>query len=850
MRLPTGTVTFLFTDVEGSTRLLLELGAERYAKALAEHRRLLRKAASSQGGVELGTEGDGSFFAFPTAPGAVAAAAEAQEAFASGSIHVRMGLHTGTPLLTDEGYVGIDVHRAARIAAAGHGGQVLLSAATAALVGTEELKDLGEHRLKDLAAPERVTQLGQREFPPLKSLYRTNLPIPPTPFLGRALELADLVELLNRVEVRLLTLTGPGGTGKTRLALQAAAEAADAFPDGIWWISLAPLRDAALVVPAVAQALGVREERDQPLVELLIARLAGNRALLILDNAEHLLPALAADVVRLRDAGGLKLLLTSRERLRLQGEHVWPVPGLSDADAVALFIASARSLNPSFAPTPAVGDLCARLDNLPLAIELAAARLPLFSPEQLLEHIGMRLDLLKGGRDADPRQQTLRATIDWSYELLSADEQRLFASLSVFAGGCKYEAIQEIATSDPDTLQSLIDKSLVRRREDHAGRPRYSMLETIREYADERLQALGEVETARTRHADHFLAFAEQGARATTPFPEKENQSRSESSRIQWRDEMLIEQPNFARALEWYNRGKQTDNLLRLVAALWRTWESLGRVAHARSWLARSLASADQAEPGLRNDLLLGAGELAMLQGDFRTASSYLEQSLALARSRNDARRTGESLLLMAGVQSATADFGRAEVLYQESADVFASNDYEIGIAVAKVSLAALALAEGDPSEGARLAQEARLLSNRIGWPSGAAWALINEATAEVLQDRPSDALQLIRLGLEMCLELGLPHGVADSFRVIAAALASAGDARVAAHLLAASERLETALEVELGRAERELGRRTLEMLEKRLQSTELKAALDSGRMLTTEQAITYARKHLVAVGA
>ena len=431
--LPSGTVTFLFTDIEGSTKLLHELGADAYGAALAEHRRVIREACATEGGVEVDTQGDAFFFAFPTAPGAVAASSTMTEALASGPIRVRAGLHTGTPLLAEEGYVGDDVHRAARIAAAGHGGQVLVSASTASLLELE-LTDLGEHRFKDLGVPERVFQLGDTTFPPLKSLFRTNLPVPATTFLGREREVAEIASLLQD-GARLLTLTGPGGTGKTRLAIHSAAEAAESFPDGIWWVPLSSLREAHLLVSSVAQALAVEEEAGRDLLTGVQARLVGRRALLILDNAEHLMPEVASGIAALRDIEGPTLLVTSRERLQLQGEHMYSVPSLADRDGIELFLTRARAMGSGVDSSEAVAELCSRLDNLPLAIELAAARTVVFSPEQLVDRLSQRLDLLKAGRDADPRQQTLRATIEWSYDLLESEEQRLFRALSVFAGG-------------------------------------------------------------------------------------------------------------------------------------------------------------------------------------------------------------------------------------------------------------------------------------------------------------------------------------------------------------------------------------------------------------------------------
>ena len=499
---PSGTVTFLFTDVEGSTRLLGELGAERYGAALAEHRRVLRAAAARHGGVEVDAQGDAFFVAFPTARGALACAAEATQALAAGPIRVRMGLHTGTALVTEEGYVGLDVHRAARIAAAGHGGQVLISSSTAALIepGSRQLEwalhDLGEHRFKDLTAPERVYQLGDQPFPPLRSLYRTNLPVPATPFLGRERELAKVVDLLARDDVRLVTLTGPGGVGKTRLALQAAAEASERFPDGVYWVQLSPLRDAGLVLPTIAQALDLTEQPGRSLVQTLVAVLATKRIVLLVDNAEHLLPEVAGELAALLAVDGPTLLVTSRERLQLRAEHLYPVPALEERDAVALFVTRAAALDVSVGPSAAVAHLCERLDELPLALELAAARTPLFSVEQLLDRVGQRLDLLKGGRDSDPRQRTLRTTIEWSHDLLSPSEQALFRRLCVFVGGCSYDAAERVCGADPDTLQSLIDKSLLRRRDVEFG-SRYWMLETIREYAAERLDASGEADRLR-----------------------------------------------------------------------------------------------------------------------------------------------------------------------------------------------------------------------------------------------------------------------------------------------------------------------------------------------------------------
>jgi predicted ATPase len=486
--LPTGTVTFLFTDVEGSTRLLHELGDE-YAEVLAEHRRALRGAFAAHGGIEVDTQGDAFFVAFAKASEALAAAASARAALEPGPIRVRMGLHTGEPVLADEGYVGIDVHRAARIAAAGHGGQILVSQSTRDLAGGQELRDLGEHRLKDLSAPERIYQLGDADFPALKTLNQTNLPVQPTPLVGRESELRQVKELLDKSP--LVTLTGTGGSGKTRLALQVAADLVERYADGVWFVSLAAVRDAGLIEPTIAQVVGAAEDLGQ--------FLRGKDALLLLDNLEQLLPAAAPVVAAL----GAHVLATSRERLNLSGEHEYPVPPLPIEEAATLFTERARQLRPSFEADEHVTEIARRLDGLPLAVELAAARVKVLTPEQIVERLVQRLELLTGGvHDAPERQRTLRATIGWSYDLLEADERRLFTRLAVFSGSFNLAAVEAVCAGELDTLSSLVEKSLLR----STGDGRFFLLETIREYALEQLEAVDEL---RERHAEYFLALVQ-----------------------------------------------------------------------------------------------------------------------------------------------------------------------------------------------------------------------------------------------------------------------------------------------------------------------------------------------------
>jgi predicted ATPase/class 3 adenylate cyclase len=522
--LPQGTVTFLFTDIEESTHLQQQLG-DRYAGVLAELRQLLHAVFRVWNGHEVDTQGDAFFVAFARATDAVWAAVEIQRILAAHvwphgvMVRVRIGLHTGEPSLGPEGYVGLDVARGARMMSAGHGGQILLSQTTRDLVEQHlpddvSLQDLGAHRLKDLQHKSHLFQLVIADipsaFPPLKTLdsHPNNLPIQPTALIGREKEVATVERRLRREGVRLVTLTGPAGIGKTRLGLQVAAELADRFPDGVYFVNLAPTSDSEFVVPTIAETLAIKEIAGHSLLDLLKAWLREKQLLLLLDNFEQVVGAAGQVAALLATCPKLKMIVTSRMVLRVQAEHEFAVPPLalpdprsvpdlgtlSQYEAVALFLQRAQAVKPEFqvtnASAPAIAEICIRLDGLPLAIELAAARIKLLPPQALLARLGQRLDVLTGGaRDAPARQQTLRDTIAWSYQLLDAVEQRLFQRLSVFAGGCTLQAVEAIGAVFGDTagqvferVASLIDKSMLQQTEEQGEEPRLLMLETIRAY--------------------------------------------------------------------------------------------------------------------------------------------------------------------------------------------------------------------------------------------------------------------------------------------------------------------------------------------------------------------------------
>jgi len=816
LELPSGTVTFLFTDIEGSTRLLQELG-EQYAEVLAEHRRALRDAFERNGGVEVDTQGDAFFVAFARASDAVAGAQAGQDALRAGPVRVRMGLHTGEPMLGEEGYVGMDVHRGARVASAGHGGQVLLSQTTYDLLDSSaELVDLGLHRLKDLSEPQRLYQLGTEEFPPLKSLHQTNLPVPATPFLGRERELGEVLGLLR--SSRVLTLTGPGGSGKTRLALQTAAEAADDFAAGVWWVPLSTLRDPALVRDSIAQVLGSKNG--------LADHIADKELLLLLDNLEHLLDSVPELAALLGRCSGLRLLVTSREPLRISAEQEYPVAPFASEEAVDFFCARARAARPDFVPAAALPDICRRLDNLPLALELAAARMKILSPDQLLARLEQALPLLTGGRsDAPERQRTLAATIAWSHEMLTDPEQRLFASLSVFVGGCTLEAAETVCAADVDGLASLVDKSLVRQSEE-----RFWMLETIREFALEQLREHDTHDALRCRHADYFLA----GAEATAgPLFESLTQDQ-----LEWFER---EQDNLRAALDRLHETDAEPELeARLVIACAKFWNHRGLWLEARRWQDAALERAGGAPPLLRGRLLWGTAESMWIQGDYRRGRDLAEAAIELLDQLEAA--TLDAIAARSALAAAEHHLGnvtRAGEIFESAAARarMAGNDFLLATALAGLGNQAL---EARNLSRARVhLEEVAAIARRRRQEPLLANALVDLGFVALEEAAVEEAAANFRASLAICRVERVTHTLVWVVEGLAAVALVRGEPAVATRLLAATDSLRT----EFGFVEGyytigdEVRQRTLAAAREKLGEAEFAAALTEGRALSIDEA-------------
>jgi predicted ATPase len=774
MGLPGGTVTFLFTDIEGSTRLLQRMGPERYGEALAAHRRLLRQAFAAEGGVEVDTQGDAFFVAFPTVSGAAVAARNGHSALAAGPITVRMGLHTGTPVLTDEGYVGIDVHRGARIAALAHGGQVIISAATADLLTDEPLRDLGRHRLKDFDAPAQLYQLGPGEFPPLRTPGAVDLPVHPTAFLGRSRELYEAVSAWLDRDPRVLTIVGPGGTGKTRFSVELARVLADQAAGGTVFVALAAVRDAQSVVPLIADRLGAAG----PDLPAIAARVGGKRTHVVLDNLEQLLPKAARPLADLLAAvPSLRILATSREPLRIAGECEFDLPPMDEPEAVALFLARAAAVRAGTVDSPAVHELVRRLDGLPLAVELAAARVKLLGPEQILKRIAQRLDLLKGGRDADERHATLRATIAWSHDLLDEEERQLFARLAVFRGGWSLAAAEEVCQCDLDTLASLLDKSLIRRRTQENGDERFTMLETIREFATECLRACDEEDPVRQRQAEWLIGLAVRaGTRGTLGFLGR------------WDlDAVTPEMDNVRAVLEWAQRHQPGQGLM--LAAYFEAFWVVREPAEGASWLEPLLAAANDADPLLRGHALRALGAVCEHLGDYERAAIAYEQSLEAATGSGDAAQLA---YLRYRVASCLIDKGGDAAAYgpmlAESLRTFRELGYRGAEAEVLGALAGIPYAQGDVQRAIDLTLESARVALQDGWRFWAGMQLNGAATLELERGNLDAVQDHARAALDLDLQIDANRGALACAAKLALVAAERGQAERAGRLWGAIE--------------------------------------------------------------
>jgi predicted ATPase/class 3 adenylate cyclase len=889
---PSGTVTFLFTDVEGSTKRW-EQHPQEMQRAMQRHDGILRAAIEQHGGYVFKTVGDGFCAAFPTPHLALAAAMQAQRALygedwdpvldpRSPELRVRMALHTSVTEERDGDYFGPPVNRVARLLSAGYGGQVLLSHPTYDLVRDNlpsgaSLRDMGEHRLKDLTRPEHIFHLVfpdlPTEFPPLRTLdnHPNNLPLQPTSLIGRENEVAAIVALLGREDSRLVTLTGPGGTGKTRLALQAAAEFVDRFADGAFLVNLAPITDHSLVISEIAKTLGVREGGGQPLIANLKEHLREKQQLLILDNFEQLVEAAPTVSDLLLAAPRLKVLVTSRARLQLRGEKEYSVPPLqlpnikqlptlehlAQYEAVRLFTERAIDARSDFQVTndnaPAVAEICVRLDGLPLAIELAAARIKILPPQAMLTRLQSRLKLLTGGaRDLPARQQTLRRAIEWSYDLLDEGEKQLLRRLAVFAGGRTLEAVEAVCNEAGDLdildgVSSLADKSLLRQEVGLGGEPRLVMLETIHEYALEKLQESGEAEELRRRHARYFLEFAQEA-----------DEQLARSRHMEWLDRVEEEHNNLRAALEWSQITASEEGSgigLLLAGALWRFWEVRGYLTEGREWLARVLSSdaaasraaarggGEQrrfAQPA-RSKVLIGAARLALFQSDHPAARPFIEESLTILGELGDKANLSIALGNLGFMLMNQGDLVGAHAAYEESVVIRRELGDKLGMAGALTNVGLVAALRGDFARARSLEEESLSMLSALDSKEGKAYALRHLGFIAHSEGDYEQARAQLRASLALFWELGNKRVVAECLAGLAAISGAEGRPEQAAKLFGAAQALYVALGTTMWDSDRPLYERDLAAARARLGEEAWARAQQDGRAMSLEQAIEYA---------
>jgi predicted ATPase len=834
--LPSGTVTFLFTDIEGSTSLLRNDG-DRYLELLVEHRKLIGDAVEPRGGVVFGSEGDALFVAFGDATSAVAAAADAQRALARLPLRVRMGLHTGRPTVHENDYAGIDVHRVARITAASHGGQVVLSRATRAAVGAgQAFRDLGEHRLKDLAEPEWLYQLGNETFPPLRSIGNTNLPAPATPLVGRRRELEDLTTIVTVECARLVTLTGPGGTGKTRLAMEAAADLAAGYPNGVFFVPLAAINDPALVMQAIAQAIGLIERAGEPLERSLAQALEERTLLLVLDNFEQVLAAAPAIADLLGDAGNVTTLVTSREPLRVRGEREYALPPLSADDALALFAQRARAVRADFSLNgheQLARAICERLDRLPLAIELVAARAKLLPLAAIADRVDECLSFVASTRrDLPERQRTLRGAIEWSYELLDADERALFARLSVFSGGSTLEAAETVCAAGLDVLSSLLDKSLLIRSSDD----RYSMLMTIREYAREQLLASDEADAIARAHAEHFLDVAVR-VEASIDGP----------GQVEALQLLEHEHDNLRAALEWAF-GADRPLAVRLAGALGGFWYRHTHVVEGAEWLERAVAADDGHDPVALARVVHHLGVLSDLRRDEAAARYWLETEVDLRREMNDRPQLARALNSLAVVNRNNGDLRRARELLSESLAMREELGDPGPISATTCNLGIVAFDEGDLDEAEAYFARSMAIDRERQDAAGLAVNAGNLAWLALTRDHADQAAPLIEQALAGFLEVGDREGLAEGLEQAAALSLRRGRPAEGARLAGTASALRDALGVPWASIhDRERVERELSAMRSTLGEDGFVAAYEDGRVRDADAAANEALAELRA---